>query len=204
MEIILASKSPRRKELLQKLNLKFKIITSNIIESDINIQTNRPSKYCMYLANAKCRDIATKYKKSLVIGADTIVYYNQKIIEKPINREDAINQLYSLSDKTHLVYTGVSIIINEMNYSYTFFDKTYVTFYKLKKNDIIYYVSNFFPYDKAGSYGIQDWSFTFVKKINGCFNNVVGFPLSKFYKLACENYTLNNVLKENGMKWKKK
>ena len=76
MEIILASKSPRRKELLQKLNLKFKIITSNIIESDIKIQTNRPSKYCMYLANAKCRDIATKYKKSLVIGADTIVYYN--------------------------------------------------------------------------------------------------------------------------------
>ena len=197
MNIILASQSPRRKKLLNKLNLKFKVVSSSIDENKVNINLRMPSKYCIKLAELKCSDISNMHKNKLVIGADTIVYYDYKIIEKPKNKLDAFNQLKLLSNKTHLVYTGVSIQIKETNLLYNFFDKTYVTFHKLSNNEINYYINNYSPYDKSGSYGIQDWSFRFVKKINGCFNNVIGFPLSKFYKLTTNDKVLNNILKKN-------
>ena len=203
MNIILASKSPRRKEILEKLNIKFKIIESSIDENIVSKKI-KPHYYCMKLAKIKCNDISNKFKESLIIGADTIVYHNKKILGKPKNKSDAINQLTKLSDQTHIVYTGVSLNIHSKNIRYNFYDKSFVTFYNLSEKKIKYYINHYEPYDKSGSYGIQDWSSIFVKKINGCYNNVVGFPLSKFYKLACNNYTINNILKENGMKWKKK
>ena len=95
------------------------------------------------------------------------------------------------------MYTGVSLSIKSHNINIIFYDKTRVEFYNLNNSDINYYIDNHNPFDKAGSYGIQDWSGIFIKKIDGCFNNVVGFPLSKFYKLANNNNILKFIIKQN-------
>ena len=200
MNIILASKSPRRKKLLEEMNLKFDVITSSFNEEQIIPLNKAPHTYCMQLAQHKCRNISNKYTDSLVIGADTIVYHNKKILNKPKDRSEAKRHLKALSNDTHIVYTGVCVNIKSRNTSLTFYDKSYVTFYKLNHEDINYYIDNFEPYDKAGSYGIQDWSMAFVKKINGCFNNVVGFPIAKFLKLGLDNNRINKIIKNNFIK----
>jgi len=200
MDIILASESPRRKFLLETINLSFKILKSNIDEKNIKVNHNRPSEYCKKLSEKKCLNVANKFKKSLIIAADTIVYKRRTIYNKPNNRNEAIKHLKSLSNQTHIVYTGVSLIIKSKNIKINFYDKTYVTFYEISNQYIHYYVDNYKPYDKAGAYGIQDWSMIFVKKINGCFNNVVGFPVSKFYKLASRHNTLNKIIQSNQKK----
>ena len=123
----------------------------------------------MYLAKKKCEVVANKFKNSLVIGADTIVYHNNKILGKPRNKSEAVLHLNALSGDTHKVYTGVSIIHKNKNINTLFYEKTFVTFNTLDKNDIEFYVTHHNPYDKAGSYGIQDWSIIFAQKINGCF-----------------------------------
>ena len=197
MDIILASKSPRRKKLLEEANLKFKVIDSSFDESKIPISNAAPHQYCMKLAEYKCKHISKNYPKSLIIGADTIVYHNKKILNKPKNKEEAKKHLNALSNSTHIVYTGIFSHIESDNTTLKFYNKTYVTFNKLINKDINYYINHYKPYDKAGSYGIQDWSMIFVKKINGCFNNVVGFPVSKFFKLGLNNSTINQIIKEN-------
>ena len=196
MDIILASKSPRRKTLLEKANINFKIFDSRIDEKKIKFNEN-PAYYCKKLAEKKCAFATKKFKKSLIIGADTIVYHNKMVFNKPKNKKEAIYHLNTLSGKTHTVYTGVCLIIKEKNIKINFYDKTYVEFHKINDYYINHYIDNYKPYDKAGSYGIQDWSMIFVKRINGCFNNVVGFPVSKFYKLASENKVINKIIKLN-------
>ena len=197
MDIILASKSPRRKKLLEEMNLKFNVISSSFNESKVSISHKSPHKYCMKLAEYKCKSVSKDHLDTLVIGSDTIVYHNKKILNKPKNKNEAEMHLRLLSDSTHTVYTGVFAHIKSKNIALGFYDKTYVTFYKLNEKDISYYINYFKPYDKAGSYGIQDWSMVFVKKINGCFNNVVGFPVSKFFKLGLSNDTINKIIKSN-------
>ena len=192
MKFILASQSPRRKMLFKQLNLDFKIAIPTLKEKNTKVKYKSPSKYCMHLANLKCTNIADFYNDSIVIGADTIVYFKNKIYNKPKNKQDAMRQLASLSNKTHIVYTGVSIISKNKNIDILFYEKTYVTFNKLLKSDIKHYIKLYNPMDKSGSYGIQDWSAVFVKKIHGCYNNVIGFPLSKFYKLSIENKLINH------------
>ncbi|MBS82972.1 MAG: septum formation protein Maf [Gammaproteobacteria bacterium] len=192
MKIILASESKRRKDLLEKINLKFDVVNSLFDENSININHKNPEKYCSYLAFKKAEKISEKYQGCLVIGSDTIVYHKNKIIGKPKNKEDAIKQLTILSNSQHIVYTAVHIINKNLKINECFIDSTYVTFNKLNNKDIEYYIDNYQPYDKAGSYGIQDWSSVFVKKIDGCFYNVVGFPLPKFYKLLHKILLKNN------------
>ena len=200
MDIILASESPRRKFLLETINLAFKISKPDIDEKNVKINHNKPSEYCKKLSEKKCLNVASKFKKSLIIAADTIVYNKKNIYNKPNNRNEAVKYLKSLSNQTHIVYTGVSLMIKSKNIKINFYDKTYVTFYEISNQSIHYYVDNYKPYDKAGSYGIQDWSMIFVKKLNGCFNNVVGFPVSKFYKLASRHSTLNKIIQSNQKK----
>ena len=183
MKIILASKSIRRKELLKKINLDFEVIDSNFDESKVKKNHNEPKKFCLKLAIKKAEIISRKFRNDLVIGADTIVYYDNQIIGKPRNKLEAIKFLQLLSNDTHQVFTAVAILNNKNHINKNLIDKTSVTFNKLTRKEILYYIDNFQPYDKAGAYGIQDWSSIFVKKINGCFYNVVGFPLPKFYKL---------------------
>lgn len=177
--IILASNSPRRKSLLELIDLPFKVITSSVHE-DFNIDL-KPIEFAKHYAKLKALDVAEKYPKSLVIGADTIVVLDNKIIGKPINKNDSKLMLRKLSGRTHTVITGVSLVWQKNNIEDTFFEKTKVTFQELTDDQIEYYVDNYHPLDKAGSYGIQDWFAVCVKNIDGCFYNVMGFPLSKFY-----------------------
>tara|TARA_B100000902_G_scaffold348718_1_gene356821 strand:- start:1026 stop:1604 length:579 start_codon:yes stop_codon:yes gene_type:complete len=183
MKFILASKSIRRKEILNKINLDFKVFNSRLIEKNITNNYKNKSAYCKSLAVMKSQIVSKKFPNHYVIGADTIVVLNNKILNKPLNKKEAINHLNLLSNNKHIVYTGVSLINLSQNINKTFIEKTIVYFNKLNNNEINNYVTKFKPYDKAGGYAIQEYSNVFVKKINGCFYNVVGFPLPKFYKL---------------------
>jgi len=181
MKYILASKSPRRSEILLKAGFKFKVIPSNIDESKISINLN-PKDYCVELAKLKAYDIANKNKNCTIIGSDTIVYINNSILNKPKNFNDAKKMLSILSNNTHSVLTGVSIVNINEKIDFNFYESTEVSFYKISDLEIENYINKFKPYDKAGSYGIQDGSNLFVKKIVGSYENIVGFPISKFYQ----------------------
>ena len=190
MKIILASKSKRRKDLLNKLNLNFEIVDSCFDESSVLVDHTNPEEYCLHLACKKAQIVSQKFPFDLIIGADTIVYHNKIILGKPKDKNDARHQLESLSDNEHIVFTGVNILNKKSKINESFVDSTIVKFNQLNKKDILFYIDNYKPFDKAGSYGIQNWSSIFVDKIDGCYYNVVGFPLPKFYKL------LNNILME--------
>ena len=179
--MILASSSPRRKELLQRLDYPFDIILPDVDESILALGSN-PEKYCITLAEMKTKNISQKYPNALVIGADTIVVLGGQILNKPDDYVQAENMLSMLSGQTHQVYTGVCMKWMENNINHTFSEVTMVTFRKLDKQEILHYIDTYPPYDKAGSYGIQDWSAIFVKNIQGCYDNVVGFPISRFYQ----------------------
>lgn len=191
--IILASNSPRRKSLLKLIDLPFKVISSSVHEN-FNIDL-RPIDFAQHYAQLKALDVANRNPDSLVIGADTIVVLDDEIIGKPIDVKDSKAMLRKLSGRTHTVITGVSLVWRERNIEDTFHEKTKVTFQKLTDEQIQYYVDNYHPLDKAGSYGIQDWFAVCVKKIDGCFYNVMGMPLSKFYqhftKIINENSSMS-------------
>ena len=180
MKIILASSSPRRKALLDRLDYPFDVVIPNVDESII-AKSSSPEKYCICLAEMKANDISQQYSDALVIGADTIVVLDNQILTKPDDSTHAIIMLEMLSGKTHQVYTGVCLKSMKNNIHHTFVEMTWVTFRNLAKEDILYYITTCPPNDKAGSYGIQDWSTVFVDNIQGCYDNVIGFPLSKFY-----------------------
>jgi septum formation protein len=182
-KIILASASPQRKNILKLINFDFEIEKSNFDEKKIKIDHQKPKEYCSYIAQQKSKNIAENYPESIVLGSDTIVYHDNKILGKPNSKEEAVSYLKKLSGKEHYVYTALSLKINAIGLEENIIEKTIVSFNNLSKDDINYYVTNYNPFNKAGGYGIQDWGSTFVKKINGCYYNVVGFPLSKFYIL---------------------
>jgi len=181
---ILASKSPRRKNILRQIGLDFEIIPSNIHE-DLELNFG-PRKFAKFWSEQKANAISKKYKNKIVIGADTIVFLNGEILGKPKNKEESFNMLNKLSGNTHKVITGVSIAFNEINILRTFSDTTRVTVRTIPAEDIQYYIDNYSTLDKSGSYGIQDWFSVWIKKIDGCYYNVMGLPISKFYK----NYIL--------------
>mgnify|MGYP001311340413 CR=1 FL=1 len=195
MRIILASGSPRRKKLLKQLNCNFNIIIPSVDESLIKTDI-KPEEYCTNLATKKAHEISQNNPNALIIGADTIVTLENEILEKPNNKLDAINMLSFLSSKTHKVLTGVCLIWPIKKIKHVFFETTFVSFKALDKREIEYYVNNYTPYDKAGSYGIQDWSAIFVNEIKGCYNNVVGFPLSRFY-IELKNLNINLLEKKS-------
>jgi septum formation protein len=178
--IILGSNSSRRKEILEKMNIKVEVRASNIdesITSDINI-----IEIPVFLAQKKSNSLSKDLKeKEILITADTVVIYKEKIITKPKNSLDAKKILEKLSNHTHQVITGVCI--RSQNKEHTFSNTSEVTFNKLNDNDIDYYIKQFNPYDKAGSYGIQEWiGLIGVKKIKGSYTNVVGLPSSQVYQ----------------------
>lgn len=177
--IILASNSPRRKQLLEMIGISFIVQPSSIYE-DFSVDL-KPEEFVQHYAKEKSIDIAKKYQDHLVIGADTIVVLNHEILGKPSNIEESFNMLKSLSGQIHTVYTGVSLNHIKAEISDTFFEQTNVTFNNLSDDDITYYIETYTPLDKAGSYGIQDWFAVCVKRIEGCFYNVMGFPLAAFY-----------------------
>jgi len=173
--LILASSSPRRKELLELANLPFEILVSDIEET---IPGNElPETIVQLLARQKAMAVAEKARDAYVIGADTIVVYNGIILGKPKTTEDAYATLKMLSDKTHEVLTGVSIISPEREV--TFFERTKVTFWPLAEEEIKQYIASGEPMDKAGSYGIQGRGSLLVKKVEGDYFSVVGLPIAR-------------------------
>ena len=178
--IYLASKSPRRKVLLKQLNLKFKVFS---VECDESLKKNEPFIQAVKRISLIKLNAAKKiHNDGIIITADPLVVLDNETIGKPKNKEDAVRILKKLSNNTHKVYTGFSVYNALKNITVTDYEKTLVTFKKLSNKEIKNYVSLGSPLDKAGAYGIQDdFGTVFVKKINGCYNNVMGLPLFKVY-----------------------
>ncbi|WP_227936712.1 Maf family protein [Alkalihalobacillus deserti] len=172
---ILASGSPRRKELLQQAHYSFEIQTSTVEEKVEEGLT--PAEVVEQLAFQKAKNVWLQNKDMIVLGADTVVAFGDLILGKPRDEQDAKVMLQSLSGQTHSVYTGVAICSAEG--IETFFEKTDVKFYSLSDEDIAMYLRSKEPFDKAGSYGIQGFGAYLVKQIIGDYYTVVGLPLAK-------------------------
>lgn len=182
-KIILASKSPRRSSLLKDIGLKFDVMESTVDESVIP-KDLPPKLYVQELAMLKSSSVAAELGKGyLVIGADTVVVHEGKIIGKPKDFDDAFNMLSSFSGTSHTVYSGISVTDSANMRTVTDFSATDVYFSEMSPKEITDYINTYSPYDKAGAYGIQEHASVFVKKIDGDFFNVVGLPLSKLYEL---------------------
>ena len=178
-KVILASKSPRRAEILRMIGIDFKVIPSNIKEKiDDRITKN---KIAEFLSQKKAETISVKYPNDIIIGADTIVISKGEIFGKPKDEEESKQMLKMLSGNSHEVITGVTLINESKGVIKTFSEVTEVFVRKIPKNQIEYYIKNFNTLDKAGSYGIQEWFSIWIEKINGCYYNVMGLPASKFY-----------------------
>lgn len=193
-KIILASESPRRASLLNSLDLDFQIITSDADETIPNEVL--PHSYCQILSTRKAKSVHEKIittfnenltlQKYIIIAADTIVFYKNKVLNKPKDAEEAIATLKMLSGQTHSVFTGLTVIFMQgLTYSeQTNSFRTDVTFRSLYDEEIYDYVATGSPLDKAGSYGIQDdYGASFVCKIEGNYSNVVGLPLSNLVEI---------------------
>lgn len=175
MKIILASKSPRRIELLKLLKIDFEVIPSNI---DENISEKDPKLLAEKLSYLKAMSIK---KDGVVLAADTVVTLDKEIFGKPRDYKDAFRMLKSLSGKWHTVITGVTIKFKDE--LITFSEKTNVKFKNLSKELIEFYINTAKPFDKAGGYGIQELGSVLVEKIEGDYFNVVGLPISKVWDI---------------------
>ena len=181
LKIYLASKSPRRRKLLKQLGIKFKSFSVNLDEEILDGE--HPIQTVKRLAMHKSDEAESKIKSGIVITADTIVVLKKEIIGKPKDKKDAFEILSKLSGKTHTVFTG--FVVKNLNTQKKIigFEQTDVTFRKLTPKEIRDYIKTGSPMDKAGAYGIQDnFGAVFVKRIDGCYYNVVGLPLAKIYK----------------------
>ena len=182
MEIILASASPRRKEILYNAGYNFKVIPSKYDEKISNeIYSTSLVENC---AKNKAKEVYKNNKNALIIASDTVVVIDNKILGKPNNKQEAINMLLNLSDKEHFVASSICLIYEDRILLDT--QKTFVTFRKLTQEDIEKYIEEKKPFDKAGSYGIQDENFNFATKITGDLDNVIGFPMKLFEKMLNE------------------
>ncbi|TDJ56282.1 MAG: septum formation protein Maf [Ignavibacteria bacterium] len=181
LPIYLASKSPRRRKLLKQINLNFKSFT---VDMEEKIKPGeKPSVSVKRLSKEKLEIARQKVNHGIIITADTIVVLNRKVIGKPKDKKEAKRFLKKLSGKVHTVYTGFSIYNSENKMLLTDYEKTFVEFRKLTEKEIDGYIKSGSPMDKAGAYGIQDdFGAVFIKKINGCYYNVVGLPLTKVYQ----------------------
>ena len=189
MDIILASGSPRRKEILANTKLKFKVITSDIDETVL--ENEKPVQLVLRLALEKCMDVASKYSKDLVIGADTIVVLDNTILGKPKNEEEAFKMLSMLSDREHQVITGISIINLDNNKKIIDYVISNVKFKKLTEQDIRDYISTNEYKDKAGAYGIQGYGALLVEEIRGDYFNIVGLPISRLGDILKASFDVN-------------
>lgn len=184
MKFLLASTSPRRRELFKSIVEDFEIASPHFDEE--SIKCSNVKNYVKALSKGKAGAV---FNKSVgdwcVIGADTVVILNNKVLGKPKNRAQAKDMLKELSGKTHKVLTGVCIMfrIDAIETIINFVDETTVEFINLSEEMINEYISTTEPYDKAGGYAIQGLAGKFVKKINGSFHNVVGFPITRIYEI---------------------
>ena len=194
--LILASGSPRRKELLEQIGAKFEVLPA---KGEEVITSTVPAQVVMELSAQKAEEVAGRYGEELggenqsvskeeqavvILGADTVVAYENKILGKPKNEEDAVRMLQMLSSHTHSVFTGVTLVIEKQGKKekQSFFAETKVTMYPMTEQQIHAYVATGEPMDKAGAYGIQGKCAVYIEKIVGDYNNVVGLPIALVYQ----------------------
>ena len=179
-KIILASQSPRRKQLLEWAEVPFEVVVN---ETDERFPPGlTPEEVAIYIARNKALAVQEKRKPDeVILAADTIVLLGENIIGKPVHREDAVSILLALSGEKHKVITGV--VIRKGEREITFADTTEVEFHNITVSEIEFYVDKYKPYDKAGAYAIQEWiGVVGIKSINGDFYNVMGLPVSRVVK----------------------
>ena len=180
--IVLASGSPRRKELLAKTGLKFSVVVSG---GEEKAETSDPAETVEKLSLDKASAVAdllqAEKEPQLIIGADTVVACDGEILGKPSDREDAFRMLWKLQGQTHQVYTGVTLLLKKKHtwQAHTFSEKTDVQFYPVSREELLAYIETGEPMDKAGSYGIQGGFGIYVKGVCGDYNNVVGLPVGR-------------------------
>lgn len=183
--VILASNSPRRKELLAGLGVKYEVRTLPDVNESYPTHL-QGADIPLYISREKADAYRALMKPGeLMITADTIVWLDGKVLGKPINREDAVQMLRAMSSRTHEVFTGVCITTTEWQRSFT--ARTEVRFSYLSEEEIAYYVDTFQPMDKAGAYGVQEWiGYIGVEYISGSYYNIMGLPVQKLYKELCQ------------------
>lgn len=189
MEIILASASPRRKEILQNTKLKFEIQKSNIDE--VVLENESPLNMVVRLAHEKAFDVAQKNREKLVIGADTIVVLDDEVLGKPKDKNEAYQMIKKLSNKTHKVITGISLINLKQGIVVNDYVVSLVTFKDLSEDSIKDYINTNESLDKAGAYGIQGYGALLVDNIQGDYFNIVGLPISKLSDLLKDHFDIN-------------
>jgi septum formation protein len=176
IDVILASGSPRRKQLLEDAGITFRILTKNT-EENFPVYLQR-TEIPLYLSKVKAQAVKSESPNSLIIAADTVVIQRKDVLNKPSTKDEAKNMLLKLSNNMHEVITGVTISYKDQERS--FYDITEVFFKPLSEEYIDYYIEKYNPLDKAGAYGIQEWmGMIGIKKIHGDFYNVMGLPVSK-------------------------
>ena len=192
-KIILASASPRRKELLAQIGMTYTVMPSDAEEKG---ESGTPEKMVKELSGQKARDIFKKLsgkeqREALVIGADTVVSLDGQIMGKPRDKETAVRMLAALQGRAHQVYTGVTLLWQQEEtgevQEVSFFEETDVTMFPMSEAEICEYVDTGEPMDKAGAYGIQGKCAAFIKGISGDYNNVVGLPIGRLYQEIKKN-----------------
>jgi len=189
--LILASRSPRRAALLKQIGFQFQVNTFPVDEEDLSGLC--PDDHVQILSQRKANAVLPHVKSGVIVGADTIVYVKGRILGKPSDKKDAFDMLSVLSGRTHQVYTGLTVHqIGGISLSEAVC--TDVTFRELSEREINAYINTGLPLDKAGAYGIQERAGIFVSEINGCYFNVVGFPLTAFFKMLKQIWDEETIL----------
>lgn len=184
--IVLASKSPRRRQLMQLVLKSFEVDEAGLDESKISAES--PMLLAQALAKAKAADVKARRPQDIIIGCDTVVELDGAVLGKPKNRQHAEEMLYALSGKKHLVHTGVCILANGCETAFA--ETTSVWFSSVPMQEIVKYVQTNEPYDKAGGYGVQGWASRFIPRIDGCYYNVMGLPVAALYTALNETGVL--------------
>ena len=179
--IILASSSPRRRELLASINVKFDVMPSNIPE--VRQQGEAPEEYVARLSREKAEAIASRHRDRWVVAADTTVLLGDELLEKPADGADAARMLATIAGRTHIVYSGVTLRRFDSGYRDTGVSESEVRMLPLSSRDIEWYVQTGEPLDKAGAYAVQGIGAMFIDSIHGSYTNVVGLPLALLFQM---------------------
>ncbi len=191
-EWILASESPRRSGILDSLGIKCRVDPSGISEPARN-PGEAPSRYAVRIARMKAREVAKRHKTGFILSADTIVVLGNNILLKPENRADARNMLRNLSGRWHDVVSGICLLDCELRRSYSTSKSSRIHFRRLSAAEIEWYLKTGEYRDKAGAYGIQGYASLFIDRVEGCYFNIVGFPIASFERL-CRKAGINLIL----------
>ena len=192
--LILASKSPRRKYLLEQAGLAFSVTVSRV--SEVDFPWSDPVNYTRDLARAKAEEVAARFPESWVIGADTIVMAGEELLEKPASRDDARRMLTRLSGAVHQVFTGFSVVHRNKAHIHAETIRSDVRFKPLSTSEIEWYVHTDEPYDKAGAYAIQGLGSSLVQAVSGSYTNVVGLPVCEVIDYLLKHDVLRRTVVE--------